>query len=73
MICFIEDGRLATRLKFCNKETSKNVLIAQLEVTRGVDLPLFLYNHETGDDLLNIMKGYYFIEGRIEWWCCAFF
>ena len=63
----MEDGSLATRLKFYNKETPKNVLITQLEVARDIDLPLFLYNRETGDDLLNILKECYFIEGKIGW------
>ena len=36
-------------------------------VARDIDLPLFLYNRETGDDLLNILKECYFIEGKIGW------
>jgi len=68
----LEDGSLAAfgelgldyaRLKFCDKETQQKGLIAQLEVARDIDLPLFLHNRETGDDLLHMLKEYYFIEG----------
>ena len=63
----MEDGSLTTCLKYCNKKMPKNVLITHLEVARDIDLPLFLYNRETGDDLLNILKECYFIEGKIGW------
>ena len=54
------------RLEFCDKETQKKGLIKQLELAKEEemkDLPLFLHNRETGDDLLNILKEHYFADG----------
>lgn len=51
------------RLEFCNVETQKKGLLAQLELAKDFDLPLFLHNRETGKDLLNILKEHYFTDG----------
>jgi TatD DNase family protein len=48
------------RLQFCDVETQKKGLIAQLELAKSVNLPLFLHNRETGTDLLDLLKEYYF-------------
>lgn len=69
----LADGSLAAlgelgldyaRLEFCDEEAQKRGLIAQLELARDVDLPLFLHNRDTGHDLLDMLKKYYFIDGK---------
>ncbi len=47
------------RLEFCDVESQKKGLRAQLNIAKDVNLPLFLHNRETGTDLLEILKEYY--------------
>jgi Mg-dependent DNase len=50
------------RLEFCDAETQKKGLIAQLKLARDHSfhhLPLFLHNRESGNDLLQILKQHY--------------
>lgn len=50
------------RLEFCDVETQKKGLIAQLKLARDNSfhhLPLFLHNRESGHDLLQILKQHY--------------
>lgn len=48
------------RLQFCDAETQKRGFIAQLQIAKEINLPLFLHNRETGTDLLDILKEHYF-------------
>lgn len=50
------------RLEFCDKESQKKGLLAQLELAKEINLPLFLHNRETGNDLLDVLKEHYFID-----------
>jgi TatD DNase family protein len=61
---FGELGLDYARLEFCDAETQKKGLLAQLEVAKDFDLPLFLHNRETGKDLLHILKEHYFTGGK---------
>ena len=51
------------RLEFCDVETQKKGLLAQLQLAKEIDLPLFLHNRDTGTDLLDILKEHYFEDG----------
>lgn len=48
------------RLQFCDVETQKRGFIAQLQIAKEFNLPLFLHNRETGTDLLDILKEHYY-------------
>jgi len=48
------------RLKFCDVENQKRGFIAQLQLAKEMNLPLFLHNRETGTDLLDILKEHYY-------------
>lgn len=52
------------RLQFCDIDTQKKGFIAQLKLAKKVNLPLFLHNRETGDDLLDILKQHYFDDDQ---------
>lgn len=56
------------RLEFCDAETQKKGLIAQLQLARdnSFHLPLFLHNRDSGNDLLQILKEHYFVEQNGE-------
>ena len=65
----VADGSLAAlgelgldyaRLEFCDADTQKKGLIAQLAIAKDANLPLFLHNRETGTDLLDMLKEHYF-------------
>lgn len=51
------------RLHFCDVETQKKGFIAQLQLAREFDLPLFLHNRNCGSDLLDILNEHYFHDG----------
>ena len=44
------------RTQFCNIETQRRGFLAQLDIAEETQLPLFIHNRETGEDLLNILK-----------------
>ena len=44
------------RTQFCDIETQKRGFLAQLAIAEETQLPLFIHNRETGEDLLNILK-----------------
>ncbi|KAL7553587.1 LOW QUALITY PROTEIN: hypothetical protein ACHAWF_016893 [Thalassiosira exigua] len=44
------------RLRFCLKDIQKIRLRAQLEVARKTDLPLYLHNRDSGDDLYEMLS-----------------
>ena len=64
LAAFGELGLDYARLEFCDEETQKKGLLAQLEVAKDFDLPLFLHNRETGKDLLDILKEHYYTDGK---------
>jgi TatD DNase family protein len=63
LVAMGELGLDYARLEFCNVETQKKGLIRQLELAREVNLPLFLHNRDSGDDLYDILQEHYFIDG----------
>jgi len=63
LVAMGELGLDYARLEFCNVETQKKGLIRQLELAREVNLPLFLHNRDSGDDLYDILQKHYFIDG----------
>jgi len=48
------------RLEFCDVKLQKKGFIAQLQLAKELNLPLFLHNRDTGTDLLHILKKHYF-------------
>lgn len=44
------------RTQFCDIETQKRGFLAQLAIAELTQLPLFIHNRETGDDLVNLLK-----------------
>lgn len=44
------------RTQFCNIETQRRGFLAQLDIAEETQLPLFIHNRETGEDLLDILK-----------------
>ena len=44
------------RTQFCDIEMQKRGFLAQLAIAEETQLPLFIHNRETGEDLLNILK-----------------
>ena len=62
LCCLGELGLDYARLEFCDVETQKKGLLAQLDLAKEFDLPLFLHNRKTGKDLLEILKQHYFLE-----------
>jgi len=53
-----ECGLDYARLQFCPKEIQQLGLRAQLEVASKTNLPLYLHNRESGDDLYEILSEY---------------
>ncbi|KAL7538741.1 hypothetical protein ACHAWF_006196 [Thalassiosira exigua] len=51
-----ECGLDYARLHFCPKDIQKIGLRAQLEVARQTDLPLYLHNRDSGDDLYEMLS-----------------
>lgn len=51
------------RLHFCDVETQQKGFIAQLQLAKEFDLPLFLHNRNCGSDLLDILNQHYFQDG----------
>eukprot|EP00957_Ditylum_brightwellii_P010697 810239-Ditylum_brightwellii.AAC.1 len=46
------------RTQFCDIDSQKRGLSAQLSLATELSLPLYLHNRDTGDDLLDILKDY---------------
>ena len=44
------------RTQFCDVETQKRGFLAQLAIAEETQLPLFIHNRETGEDLLNLLR-----------------
>ena len=53
-----ECGLDYARLQFCPKDIQQLGLRAQLEVAASTNLPLYLHNRESGDDLYEILSEY---------------
>ncbi len=66
LVCLGELGLDYARLEFCDAETQKKGLLAQLALAKDFDLPLFLHNRETGRDLLDILKDHYFVQEGVQ-------
>jgi len=58
IIAIGECGLDYARLQFCPKDIQKLGLYAQLEVAYKTNLPLYLHNRESGDDLYEILSEY---------------
>lgn len=58
IIAIGECGLDYARLQFCPKDIQKLGLHAQLEVAYQTNLPLYLHNRESGDDLYEILSEY---------------
>ena len=50
------------RLEFCDAVTQRKGFIAQLQIAKEVNLPLFLHNRNVGNDLLDLLQKHYFTE-----------
>ena len=55
-----EMGLDYARVEFCNVDIQKKGFITQLKLAKKLNLPMFLHNRDTGYDLVNILKEYYF-------------
>jgi len=55
VIALGELGLDYARTEFCDIETQKKGLLAQLELAKETRLPLFVHNRETGSDLYDIL------------------